>query len=211
MNNVKINAQGKIDMKDVELREAFKTQLDGGLPFVVAVTTPKQAADGKHYFQLSIVQQKVSNAKVDELDKLLLGWGKQITIERTFRNVALEEIDQATADTFCVVGNELVGCNVEVHHSIVKPYENAKPINIIDKEGKLVYLTANAGQETEEVTFNKVKYASETTKGGELVYKHTRVVMGEAKDFKLALTRTLESEFKGVSAILNSGELEQAN
>lgn len=206
MENLVIKAVGSINMKDAELREAFKTQLSNGHPFVVALTEPKKSEkDGKTYFQLSIAQQVVSKTEVDELDKLLMGWGERISIERTFRNVSIEDFSKNTEafiKEFTTLGSELKGRSLEITHSIVKPYDNATPINITDDNGEKNYLVADAGQMTTPVTFNKVLYPSVMTKGGELVYKSVQIRTGEPNHKKLTMTRVPESKFKGIQANL---------
>ena len=206
---VEVKSAGDISMKDAQLREAFKEQLASGLPFIAAITEPKKSEkDGGTYFQLSVIQQVVEKRKVDALDELLLDYGKKVTIERTFRNVNLGVLSargKAVVEEFTTLGNTLSGRSLEIHHSIVKPYENATPINIANGEtGEIEYLLANAGQATEELTINKVNYPSVITKGGELVYKSVKLVTGEPTHVKLQMTRVPESKFKGIQANLQS-------
>lgn len=198
--NFKIEKQGEIGMKDVQLREAFKTQIATRSPFVAAVLAPNKGKDGEMYFQLSIIQEQESEREVDPLDAELMAWGKKISLERTFRNVKVSALTDETYAKYCKVGNVIEGTNLQIHHVTEKPYEKANPINIADNDtGELVYLTAEAGQTLEDGT---------VTKGGELVYKVVKMVTGKPNHFKIKLVRTPESAFKGVAAVETVGELE---
>lgn len=199
---------GTTNLKDVELRKDFQTQIASGSPFVVAVTEPKMGKDNEEYFQLYIAQEVVSETKASDIDEELLGWGKRITLERTIRNVKVSALTETSANMWCKAGNVLTGKNLEIHHTTVKPYLTANPITVVDATtGESFFMTADAGQETEEVRIDGKVYPSIITEGNELVYRTVKIVTGTPAHFKLAMTRVPESTFAGISKTVdNLGE-----
>lgn len=186
-----INVGGVSNLKDVELRKTFASQIATGSPFVVAVTEPKVSPkDGEEYLQLYIAQEVVSQTKASDIDEELLGWGKKINIERTIRNVKLSALTEESAKVWCKVGSILEGKNLEIHHTLVKPYDTANPITVVDTTtAESFYMTAEAGQVTEDGV---------TTEGEELVYRTVKIVTGAPNHFKLNMIRTPEHAFQGI-------------